>query len=42
MTKLNGFDVRIIRKILKVRKMDDADRAEQEALFDTYMSAIGM
>lgn len=40
--KSDGFDVKIIRQILKIRKMDDADRAEQEALLETYMSAIGM
>ena len=40
--KSDGFDVKIMRQILKIRKMDDADRAEQEALLETYMSAIGM
>jgi uncharacterized protein (UPF0335 family) len=40
--KSDGFEVSIIRKILKIRKMNDADRAEQEAILETYMSAIGM
>ena len=40
--KSDGFDVKIMRQILKIRKMDDADRAEQEALLEVYMSAIGM
>jgi uncharacterized protein (UPF0335 family) len=40
--KSSGFDVKILRQILKIRKMDDADRAEQETLLEVYMSAIGM
>lgn len=40
--KGNGYDPKIIRKIIALRKMAAADRAEQEALLDTYMSAIGM
>ncbi|MTI10207.1 DUF2312 domain-containing protein [Curvivirga aplysinae] len=38
----DGFDKKTMVEILKIRKMDDADRAEQEALLETYMSAIGM
>ena len=40
--KANGFDVKIMRRVLKLRKMDSNDRAEQEALLDLYMSALGM
>ena len=40
--KANGFDVKIMRQVLKLRKMDSNDRAEQEALLDLYMSALGM
>ncbi len=40
--KSDGFDVKIIRMILKRRKKAEADIAEEEALFETYMSAIGM
>ena len=40
--KGNGFDVKIMRQVLKLRKMDSNDRAEQEALLDLYMSALGM
>ena len=40
--KGDGFDVKTIRQIIKIRKMDQNDRAEQEALLDTYMSALGM
>ena len=40
--KGNGFDVKIIRQVLRLRKMDGDDRAEQEALLDVYKRAIGM
>ena len=34
--KSDGFDVKVMRTILKLRKMDAADRDEQEMLIDTY------
>src|ERR1700722_19382941 len=37
-----GFDVKIIRQIIRIRKMDEDDRDEAEALLDTYLRAIGM
>lgn len=40
--KANGFDVRILRQILKLRRLSDADRAEQEALLDLYKDALGL
>jgi uncharacterized protein (UPF0335 family) len=40
--KSTGFDVKIIRQIVRMRKMNDADRQEQEALLDTYTLALGM
>lgn len=40
--KGTGFDVPTMRKILKLRKMDAADRAEQEELLDLYCRALGM
>lgn len=40
--KGNGFDVPILRKIIKIRAMDPAKRQEQEALLDLYMSSVGM
>ena len=39
--KGNGFDVKIIRKVVRIRKQDTAKRQEEEALVDLYMSAIG-
>lgn len=40
--KGNGFEPKILRHIIRLRKMNPADRAEQEALLDCYKSAIGM
>lgn len=40
--KGNGYDAKTIRQIVRMRKLSAADRAEQEALLDTYMSALGM
>ncbi|HXS39340.1 MAG TPA: DUF2312 domain-containing protein [Stellaceae bacterium] len=40
--KANGFEVKIMRQIVKIRKMDKADLDEQEALLETYMRALGM
>jgi uncharacterized protein (UPF0335 family) len=40
--KSNGFDPKIMRQVVKLRKMEAADRAEQEALLETYLHALGM
>ena len=40
--KGTGFEVKVMRQIVRVRKMDQADRAEQEELLDLYMRALGM
>lgn len=40
--KSAGFDVKIIRQLLKVRKMDPAEVEEQETLLDIYRRALGM
>jgi uncharacterized protein (UPF0335 family) len=37
-----GYDVKTMRKIVSLRKIDAADRAEQETLLDTYKHALGM
>jgi uncharacterized protein (UPF0335 family) len=39
--KGNGFDVKIIRKVVRLRKQDRAKRLEEEAILDLYLSAIG-
>jgi uncharacterized protein (UPF0335 family) len=36
-----GFDAKIIRKVVRLRKQDDAKRQEEEALVDLYLAAIG-
>ena len=40
--KANGFDVKALRTIVRLRKIDVAERQEQEAILDTYMHALGM
>lgn len=37
-----GYDVKTMRKVIALRGMDAADRAEQETLLDTYLHALGM
>lgn len=38
--KSAGFDIKIMRKIIKLRKMNAADRDEQEFLLETYCKAL--
>jgi uncharacterized protein (UPF0335 family) len=40
--KANGFDTKALRKIVAIRKQDQNERLEQEAVLDTYMAALGM
>ena len=40
--KGNGFDTKVLRKIVSIRKQDQSERMEQEALLELYMSALGM
>ena len=40
--KGNGYEPKIIRMIVRLRRMSQNDRAEQDALLDTYKSAIGI
>ncbi|MEN9926567.1 DUF2312 domain-containing protein [Novosphingobium sp. NPDC080210] len=40
--KAVGYDVKIIRQIVRLRKMKPDDRAEMEALLDTYKAALGL
>jgi uncharacterized protein (UPF0335 family) len=37
-----GFDPKTMRKVVRLRKMEDSDRQEEEFLLDTYLSALGM
>lgn len=38
--KGNGYDVKVLRKIVRLRKMDPAKRAEEEAVLDLYETAL--
>ena len=40
--KSNGFDTKIMRKVVSLRKKDSAERQEEEAILDLYLSALGM
>ncbi len=40
--KGNGFDVKIIRKIVSIRKQDRDKRREEEEILDLYLAALGM
>jgi uncharacterized protein (UPF0335 family) len=40
--KGNGFDVKALRQIVRLRKQDPNERAEAETILETYMQALGM
>lgn len=40
--KSRGFDTRILKMIVKLRKMNPADVQEQDMILETYKSALGM
>ena len=40
--KGNGFDVKALRTVIRLRKQDVNERKEQEAILETYMHALGM
>jgi uncharacterized protein (UPF0335 family) len=40
--KANGFDTKTLRAVIRLRKQEEAERQEQEALLDLYMHALGM
>ncbi|QIG68132.1 hypothetical protein EVB55_197 [Rhizobium phage RHph_Y68] len=37
-----GFDTKILKKVIAIRKKDEQERMEEEALLDTYLHALGM
>ena len=39
--KGEGYETKILRQVVRLRKMDRADRQEQEALLELYLSALG-
>jgi len=40
--KSNGYDVKILKKVLALRKQEASKRAEEQALLSVYMDALGM
>ncbi|MEO0635043.1 MAG: DUF2312 domain-containing protein [Pseudomonadota bacterium] len=40
--KGNGFDVKVMRQIVRMRKVDASQREEEDAVRDLYMTALGM
>ena len=40
--KATGFDTKIMRQVIRLRRMEQADRNEQEELLTLYLSALGM
>ena len=40
--KGNGYDIKALRTIIRLRKQDKAERQEHEAILETYMHALGM
>ncbi len=41
-SKANGFDVKALRAIVRLRKIEPTEREEQDAILETYMNALGM
>jgi uncharacterized protein (UPF0335 family) len=40
--KSTGFDTKTMRKVIKIRQMDRDKRAEEEAMLDAYLNALGL
>ncbi len=40
--KGNGYDAKALRQVVKLRKMEAAERQEQELVLETYLRALGM
>ena len=40
--KGNGFDTKVLRQVVRIRKQDHQERMEQEAILELYMAALGM
>lgn len=40
--KGNGFDAKAVRKIIRLRKKEDHERQEEEAMVELYKNALGM
>jgi len=40
--KGNGFDIKVLRKIVRLRKQEQSERLEEQEIIDLYMHALGM
>lgn len=40
--KSHGYDVKIVRAVIRLRAMETNDRAEYQAILDTYLTALGL
>lgn len=40
--KFRGFDVKVLREIIRIRRKDHAERMEHEAILELYLGALGM
>jgi len=40
--KSNGYDIKVLRQVLRIRKVSTNDRVEQEVLLESYLNALGM
>ncbi len=40
--KANGYDTKVLRKVIAIRKRDARERAEEEAILDLYLQAVGV
>ena len=40
--KAQGFDTKVLRKVVALRKRDAAERREEEEILDLYLQALGM
>ncbi|MEK7820328.1 MAG: DUF2312 domain-containing protein [Pseudomonadota bacterium] len=40
--KGSSYDVKVLRQVIRIRKLDKSDRAEQEAVLETYLRALEM
>jgi uncharacterized protein (UPF0335 family) len=40
--KANGFDTKVLRQVVRLRKQDSAERQEHEAILELYLNALGM
>ena len=41
-SKANGFDVKALRSVIRLRKQEPTERNEQQLILETYMNALGM